>query len=80
MAAEPRVTAERLTRALRCHGAHRLLADRDHADADPYWLPDELVQIDVERDGGYFIVRIGSSSIESAKQIYARARVFVTRR
>jgi hypothetical protein len=43
--------------------SRHILGHEAHAVADPYWLPDALVQIDVEADGSEFIVSIGSSSI-----------------
>jgi hypothetical protein len=71
-------SAERLTRALECHSARRVLgrlasAQQEH---DPFWLPGKTVDIDVASTGKDFVVSVRSSDVAEASEIMARAKAF----
>ena len=69
-------TAEWLNRALECHGAHQLVAHAKGTTvrADPFWLEDSIVNIEVTsaRDG--FRIRVTGESSADAREILARAQ------
>jgi len=69
-------TAEWLARALECHGAQQLhaYATGAAAKADPFWLPESVVQIAVASSRDEFRIEVTSDSSDQAREILARAQ------
>ena len=64
-------TQQWLERTLRCDQAQRTFASAGspEADADPFWLPDGWVQMEVRTVQGGFVVELRGSTDEEAEQI-----------
>jgi len=73
-------TAEWLTRMLECHGAQRLMeqAKGSPVRADPFWLADSLVQIEVTGARNGFRIQVTSGSATDAREILSRAQALPT--
>jgi len=67
------VTQQWLERALHCHQAQVALDSSQASGADPFWLPDSWVDIEVRPVEGGFDVELRGSTAEDAERIYARA-------
>jgi hypothetical protein len=69
-------TAEWLNRALECHGAHQLVSHAKGASvqADPFWLADSLVNIEVTSTRDGFRIQVTGESSADAREILARAQ------
>jgi hypothetical protein len=72
-------TAEWLDRALECHGAQQLAthASDSAAQADPFFLPNALVRINVTSAGDGFLVQLTGESSTDAREIWARAQALL---
>ena len=68
------VTPERLTRTLQCHTARALLGqvDRSQLADDPYWLPDEWLDISVVSEDGNYAVALRADSIAKNLEVLNR--------
>lgn len=75
-------TQQWLERTLHCDQAQRTLdsAGAPDADADPFWLPDGRVQIEVRTVQGGFVAELRGSTDEEAEQIYSRAQALMDHR
>ena len=69
-------TPEWLDRALECHGARRVLGKTPEVPNDPFWLPDGMVDIDVQSDHDGFRVIARGHNARDAQDILARAKAF----
>ena len=69
-------TPEWLDRALECHGARRVLGKTPEVPNDPFWLPDGMVDIDVQSDHDGFRVIARGHNASDAREILARAKAF----
>ncbi len=71
----PETSAERLARTLQCHSARVLLGqvDRSQFPDDPYWLPDEWLDIRVVPESGNYAVFLQADSV--AKNLLVLNRV-----
>ena len=71
------VSAEWLDQALECHSARRLLGQiQDAGQADPFWLPGRMVDIEAVAAHGGYQVYVRGKSIKDAEAILARANAF----
>jgi hypothetical protein len=72
----PGVTAEWLTQALECHTARRALGSLPSTGGpnDPFWLPGQLVHIDVTSAHDGFRVDVHASGPAEGQQVLDRAR------
>jgi hypothetical protein len=70
------ITQQWLERTLHCHQAQRTLdsASAPAIDADPFWLPDGWVQVQVLPVQGAFVTELRGSTDEEAGQIYSQAQ------
>jgi hypothetical protein len=68
------VSAERLTRTLQCHSARALLGqvDRSQLPDDPYWLPDEWLDISVVPENGNYAVSLRADSVSKNLEVFNR--------
>lgn len=68
-------TAEWLNRALECHSARQLgsFARGSTVPADPFWLSDALVRIEVASSGDGFRIQLTGETSADAREILARA-------
>jgi hypothetical protein len=69
-------TSQWLERTLRCHEASSAL-QRQFAAADPFWLPESWVDIEVLPDRGAFVALLRTNSVAEGRRVYARAQEFV---
>jgi hypothetical protein len=69
-------TAEWLNRALECHSARQLgsFARGSTVSADPFWLSDALVTIEVASSGDGFRIQLTADTSADAREILARAQ------
>jgi hypothetical protein len=72
------VSLERLTRTLQCHSARALLGqvDRSQLPDDPYFLPDEWLDIKVVPENGNFAVSLEADSVAKNLQVLNRVSVY----
>ena len=70
-------TAQWLERTLRCHEASPALQREFAPAADPFWLPDSWVDIEVVPDRGAFVAILRVNRVDEGRQVYGRARDFV---
>lgn len=72
------VSSERLARTLRCHSARALLGqvDRSQLPDDPYWLPDEWLDIKVTPENGNYAVSLQADSVSKNLQVYNRVSAY----
>jgi hypothetical protein len=72
-------TAQWLERTLRCHQARRALqpGSAQPAVPDPFWLPDDWIDIEVVPERAEFIAVLRVNRVVDGQQVYARARDFV---
>ena len=70
-------TAQWLERTLRCHEASSALQREFAPAADPFWLPDSWVDIEVVPDRGAFVAILRVNRVDEGRQVYGRARDFV---
>jgi hypothetical protein len=72
------VSADDLTRILRCHSARALLGQIDAAALpdDPYYLPDTWLDIDAKVEQGLLVVRLSASRIGQNLAVLHRATAF----
>jgi hypothetical protein len=75
------ITPQWLERTLHCHQAQRTLDSSSPADldADPFWLPDGWVEMEVRPVRGGFIAKLRGSTDEEAEEIYSRAQEMIAR-
>jgi hypothetical protein len=80
MSPRPGVSRESLARTLECHEMRVTLGQEQAPKDDPFVLPAEWIDIDVDslRDG--FSVNARADHIEDAREILDRAKRFVARR
>jgi hypothetical protein len=77
LAARQGWTSQWLERTLRCHEASSALQRGFAQAADPFWLPDSWVDIQVLPDRGAFVALLRTNSVAEGRQVYARARDFI---
>jgi hypothetical protein len=72
------VSSERLARVLTCHSAQALLGqvDTTRFAADPYWLPDAWLDIDVKSENGNFTVVLRADNVPDGLKVLHRATAF----
>ena len=72
------VSPERLTRTLQCHSARALLGqvDRSQMPDDPYWLPDEWLDIAVVPENGNYAVSLQADSVAKNLQVFNRVSAY----
>jgi hypothetical protein len=72
------MSPERLTRTLQCHSARALLGqvDRSQLPDDPYWLPDEWLDISVTPENGDFAVSLRADSVSKNLEVFTRATAY----
>jgi hypothetical protein len=72
------VSPERLTRTLQCHSARALLGqvDRSQLPDDPYFLPDEWLDISVASENGNLAVSLEADSVAKNLQVLNRVSVY----
>ena len=67
-----------LERTLECHQARRVLENTTSAgDADPFWLEDGWVDIQVQPASAAFIAQLRGRTFQEAELIHSRAEAFV---
>jgi hypothetical protein len=73
------ITPQWLERTLHCHQAQRTLDPSSAVDlgADPFWLPDGWVDIEVRSVRGGFVAELRGATDEDAEEIYARAEQLI---
>ena len=77
--ARPGWTPQWLERTLRCHEASSALQRESAPAADPFWLPDSWVDIEVVPDRAAFAATLRVNSVAEGRQVYGRAQDFVAR-
>jgi len=77
--ARPGWTPQWLERTLRCHEASSALQRESAPAADPFWLPDSWVDIEVVPDRAAFAAILRVNSVAEGRQVYGRAQDFVAR-
>jgi hypothetical protein len=72
------VSPERLTRTLQCHSARALLGqvDRSQLPDDPYFLPQEWLDINVVPENGNLAVSLAADSVAKNLQVLNRVSVY----
>jgi hypothetical protein len=65
-------------RLLQCHGARAILAQIDRSDLtdDPFWLPDDWVDIHVVEEKGDYLVTVEGTNVQHNIDVYERAKAF----
>ena len=77
---QPGFSREMLARNLECHES-RVVLRRAAAQADdPYVLPDEWLDIDVDSEGDGFVVLVRADDVEVARRVLERAQRFAASR
>jgi len=76
LAANAAATKEVLARTLRCHEARVLLGKAESRDNDPYTLPDQWLDIDVDVTDDGWVVQVGADETEDARVVLDRARQY----
>jgi len=72
----PGLSREAMARSLECHQS-RVTLGRVQAKADdPYVLPGEWLDIDVDSAGDGFVVQVRADGFDAAKQVLERAKRF----
>jgi len=72
-------TPQWLERTLRCHEASSVMQPGFAPAADPFWLPDSWVDIEVVPDRGAFIAVLRVNRVDEGRQVYSRAQDFVAK-
>jgi len=72
------LSRETIQRSLECHQAHVVLGTAPMRDEDPYVLPGAWLDLDVSSEGDGFVVAVQASTIDDAKRVLQRARLFGT--
>ena len=72
-------TAQWLERTLRCHEATSAMQPGVAAAADPFWLPDSWVDIEVVSDRAAFVAVLRVNRVDEGRQVYSRAQDFVAK-
>ena len=72
-------TAQWLERTLRCHEATSAMQPGAAAAADPFWLPDSWVDIEVVPDRAAFVAVLRVNRVDEGRQVYSRAQDFVAK-
>ncbi len=72
------VSVEQLTRTLQCHSARALLGqvDRSQLPDDPYWLPDEWLDISVGSENGNYAVSLRADTVSKNLQVFNRVSAY----
>lgn len=65
-----------LTRTLQCHQARVLLGKSQSPANDPYALPDEWLDIDVNSGDDGFVVEVAAAETDDAQLVLDRARQY----
>ncbi len=73
------VSPELMTRILECHGARALLGEVAAPAADPFWLPDAWVAIDVRSEHGNYAVLTETDTTGDNIHLAANAIAFAGR-
>jgi hypothetical protein len=73
------LSRETIQRSLECHQAHVVLGTAPMRDEDPYVLPGAWLDIDASSEGDGFMVAVQANTIDDAKRVLRRARLFETR-
>lgn len=78
----PKVSADRFGTALRCHGARALLggAEASAVSGDPYWSRDGWVDVDVQAQGKFLVVRLRAETVTKNIRLLRRASAFAAAR
>ena len=77
--ARPGWTPQWLERTLRCHEATSAMQPGVAAAADPFWLPDSWVDIEVVSDRAAFVAVLRVNRVDEGRQVYSRAQDFVAK-
>jgi hypothetical protein len=76
----PGMGKESLGRMLECHQVAVTLSGRPPAGDDPYVLPDQWLDIDVDSDRDGFVVLVRTDQFDTARQVLARAKLYDARK
>jgi hypothetical protein len=72
----PGMGKESLGRLLECHQVAVTLGAMTAAANDPYVLPDQWLDIDVDSDRDGFVVQVRADLFDPARQVLERAKLF----
>jgi hypothetical protein len=72
------LSAGQVERLLQCHGARAVLDHIDRSDLsdDPFWLPDDWVDINVVEKAGNYLVTVEGTNVQHNIDVYERAKAF----
>jgi hypothetical protein len=70
------LSRESIARSLECHESRSLLGSAPPRADDPYTLPGQWLDIDVDSEKDGFVVRVQTDDSPSAREVLARAKRF----
>lgn len=73
----PGLSRETIARSAECHEARAVLGQIPARPDDPYVLPDQWLDIDVESEGDGFAILARTDSTDAARRALERARRYV---
>jgi hypothetical protein len=73
----PGFSREAMDRTLECHQSHVLLQRVATVPDDPYVMPDNWLDLDVDSEGDGFVIQVRADNIDVARRVLARAQRFV---
>jgi hypothetical protein len=74
----PGLSRETIARSVECHEARVALGQVAALPDDPYVLPDQWLDIDVESEGDGFAILVRADEIDAARRALERARRYVS--
>ena len=74
------LSRESIARSLECHESRFLLATTPPVADDPYSLPGQWLDIDVDSERDGFIVQVATDDLPAAREVLERAKRFAAAR